>query len=37
MHKLKAEPGAYGAFGLAEMFELREECLREFGFRDVYK
>ena len=35
--KLSAEPGAYGQLGLADLFELREECLREFGFGDVYR
>lgn len=35
--KLRSEPGAYGQLGLADLFELREECLREFGFADVYK
>jgi type II pantothenate kinase len=63
---LRAEPGAYGQLGLADLFELREctgvrcswvpaylhanmftharmrraageECLREFGFADVYR
>ena len=29
--------GAYGRLGLAELFEMREECLREFGFNDVYR
>jgi len=37
MTKLRVEPGAYGALGLAEVFEMREECLREFGFDDVYR
>jgi hypothetical protein len=36
-NKLRAEPGAYGRIGLAELFEMREECLREFGFNDVYR
>jgi hypothetical protein len=27
----------YGAIGLSELFEMREECLREFGFSDVYR
>ena len=31
------DPRAYGNLGLADVFEMREECLREFGFRDVYK
>lgn len=35
--KLRSEPGAYGRLGLAELFEMREECLREFGFADVYR
>lgn len=35
--KLRNEPTAYGALGLAELFEMREECLREFGFSDVYR
>lgn len=35
--KLHDEPGAYGQLGLADLFELREETLREFGFADVYK
>lgn len=37
LQKLRAEPRAYGALGLAEIFEMREECLREFGFTDVYR
>ena len=35
--RLRAEPGAYGQLSLADLFELREECLREFGFDDVYR
>jgi type II pantothenate kinase len=35
--KLRAEPSVYGAIGLSELFEMREECLREFGFSDVYR
>lgn len=31
------DPAAYGKFGLADLFELREECLREFQFTDAYK
>ncbi len=31
------EPGAYGQLGLSDLFEMREECLREFGFADVYR
>lgn len=33
----RSKPGAYGQLGLADLFELREECLREFGFSDVYR
>lgn len=35
--RLRSKPGAYGQLGLADLFELREECLREFGFADVYR
>ena len=35
--KLKSEPAAYGNVGLGELFEMREESLREFGFTDVYR
>ena len=35
--KLRATPHAYGELGLADLFEMREECLREFGFDDVYR
>jgi len=35
--KLRTEPGCYGQLGLGEIFEMREECLREFGFSDVYR
>jgi len=34
--RLHADPAAYGALALSDVFELREECLREFGFADVY-
>ena len=27
----------YGDLGLYEVFEMREECLREFGFADAYR
>ncbi|GLC40183.1 hypothetical protein PLESTB_000260200 [Pleodorina starrii] len=37
LERLAAEPGCYGALGLAELFAMREECLREFGFGDVYR
>lgn len=33
----KKDPGAYGKLGLSDLFEMREECLREFGFSDVYR
>ncbi|CAN6446298.1 unnamed protein product [Victoria cruziana] len=35
--RLREEPAAYGKFSLAKLLELREECLREFHFRDVYQ
>lgn len=31
------EPAAYGKLGLANLLELREECLREFHFSDAYR
>jgi hypothetical protein len=31
------EPAAYGKLGLANLLELREECLREFHFFDAYR
>ncbi|KAJ4752782.1 hypothetical protein LUZ62_045483 [Rhynchospora pubera] len=34
--RLMEEPAAYGKFGLADLLELREECLREFQFGDAY-
>lgn len=37
LHECRSKPGAYGQLGLADLFELREECLREFGFADVYR
>jgi hypothetical protein len=37
MSKMRIEPGAYGRLGLSDLFEMREECLREFGFSDVYR
>ncbi|PSC76368.1 Pantothenate kinase 2 isoform B [Micractinium conductrix] len=37
LSRLRSKPGAYGQLGLADLFELREECLREFGFSDVYR
>ncbi|KAL8042001.1 hypothetical protein ABFX02_09G021800 [Erythranthe guttata] len=35
--RLMEEPAAYGKLGLANLLELREECLREFHFHDVYR
>lgn len=35
--KLSVQPASYGKLGLGELFEMREECLREFGFIDVYR
>ncbi|KAF6165291.1 hypothetical protein GIB67_042707 [Kingdonia uniflora] len=35
--RLMEEPAAYGKLGLANLLELREECLREFQFHDAYK
>lgn len=34
--RLMEEPAAYGKLGLANLLELREECLREFHFTDAY-
>jgi type II pantothenate kinase len=36
LEKLKQEPQVYGMFGLCEILEMREECLRECGFHDTY-
>lgn len=36
-HRLMEEPAAYGKLGLANLLELREECLREFQFTDAYR
>ncbi|KAF3777096.1 Pantothenate kinase 2 [Nymphaea thermarum] len=35
--RLREEPAAYGKLGLANLLELREECLREFHFSDAYR
>ncbi|KAI3438596.1 hypothetical protein D9Q98_001020 [Chlorella vulgaris] len=35
--RLRNKPGAYGQLDLADLFELREQCLREFGFADIYR
>ena len=37
LYRLMEEPAAYGKLGLANLLELREECLREFQFVDVYR
>uniref|UniRef100_A0A0R0H094 Pantothenate kinase 2 n=1 Tax=Glycine max TaxID=3847 RepID=A0A0R0H094_SOYBN len=34
---LMEEPSAYGKLGLANLLEMREECLREFQFADAYR
>ncbi|OVA20728.1 protein of unknown function DUF89 [Macleaya cordata] len=34
---LMEEPAAYGKLGLANLLELREDCLREFQFVDAYR
>ncbi|XP_057417787.1 pantothenate kinase 2-like [Lotus japonicus] len=34
--RLMEEPAAYGKLGLANLLEMREECLREFHFVDAY-
>ncbi|XLR49935.1 hypothetical protein S83_000607 [Arachis hypogaea] len=34
--RLMEEPAAYGKLGLANLLEMREECLREFQFVDAY-
>ena len=36
LDRLQEEPAAYGRVGLSELLEMREECLRGFGFNDVY-
>lgn len=35
--RLREEPAAYGNLSLANLLELREECLREFHFMDAYR
>lgn len=35
--RLMEDPAAYGKLGLANLLELREECLREFYFVDAYR
>ena len=36
LSRLREEPAAYGRIGLADLFEMREECLRFFNFHDLY-
>ncbi|KAK1302878.1 Pantothenate kinase 2 [Acorus calamus] len=36
LRRLMEEPAAYGKLGLANLLEMREECLREFQFVDAY-
>jgi type II pantothenate kinase len=36
LDRLREEPAAYGRIGLSGIFEMREECLRAFGFKDAY-
>lgn len=36
LDKLRQEPQVYGKFGLSELLEMREECLREWGFKDSF-
>ena len=35
--RLKTQPELYGPIGLAEIFDLREACLREFKFFDIHQ
>ena len=37
LSRYRNAPGSFGKMGLSDLFELREECLREAGFQDVYK
>ncbi len=37
LSRLRAQPKAYGGFSIFDLLELRENTLREFGFRDIYK
>jgi bifunctional damage-control phosphatase, subfamily II, fusion protein len=36
LDRLRDEPAAYGRIGISGLFEMREECLRAFGFKDAY-
>jgi len=35
--RIAADPDAYGQLSLASVFEMREEALRSYGFRDAFK
>jgi len=37
INRWRAEPSSYGRLGLADVLELREDCLREFSFNDAYR
>ena len=37
LENLRADPGVYGKMGLADLLEMREEYLRDFGFADSYR
>ncbi|CAL5434433.1 unnamed protein product [Camellia sinensis] len=37
LNRLMEDPAAYGKLGLANLLELREDCLREFYFADAYR
>ena len=37
LSRYRSDSGSFGQMGLSDLFELREECLREAGFKDVYK
>lgn len=36
LERLRSHPEAYGLLGLSEVFEMREDCLREFRFYDIH-
>lgn len=35
--RYRSQTDPFGPIGLSDLFELREECLREMGFHDIYK
>ena len=37
LSKYRSQSSGFGQIELSDLFELREECLREAGFQDVYK